>query len=75
MPPLFSAGYSPITAAGTPTQIQHVARLLASQLTRAGVGPGVEQSKEEEVLEILIMIKNIDYAMILTCAKMFRFPR
>ncbi|XP_071524729.1 symplekin isoform X1 [Panulirus ornatus] len=49
MPPLFSAGYSPITAAGTPTQIQHVARLLASQLTRAGVGPGVEQTKEEEV--------------------------
>ncbi|ROT70452.1 symplekin isoform X2 [Penaeus vannamei] len=48
MPPLFSAGYSPITAAGTSPQIQHVGRLIASQLTAAGVGPGVEQAKEEE---------------------------
>lgn len=50
MPPLFSAGYSPITAAGTTPQIQHVGRLIASQLTAAGVGPGVEQAKEEEVI-------------------------
>lgn len=49
MPALFSVGYSPITAAGTPTQIQHVARLIASQLTAAGVGPGVEQTEEDEV--------------------------
>ncbi|XP_042890478.1 symplekin-like isoform X2 [Penaeus japonicus] len=48
MPPLFSAGYSPITAAGTSPQIQHVGRLISSQLTAAGVGPGVEQAKEEE---------------------------
>lgn len=49
MPALFSAGYSPITAAGTQAQIQHVARLLSSQLTAGGVGPGVEQVKEDEV--------------------------
>ena len=49
MPALFSAGYSPITAAGTQTQIQHVARLLSSQLTAGGVGPGVEQVKDDEV--------------------------
>lgn len=49
MPPLFSAGYSPITAAGTQAQIQHVARLLSSQLTAGGVGPGVEQVQDEEM--------------------------
>lgn len=49
MPALFSAGYSPITAAGTQAQIQHVARLLSSQLTAAGVGPGAEQVKDDEV--------------------------
>lgn len=49
MPALFSAGYSPITAAGTQAQIQHVARLLSSQLTAAGVGPGAEQVKDDEM--------------------------
>lgn len=49
MPPLFSAAYTPITAAGSHSQIQHMARLLASQLTAAGLGPGAEQVKEDEV--------------------------
>lgn len=57
MPALFSAGYSPITAAGTQAQIQHVARLLSSQLTAAGVGPGAEQVKDDEVG--LLHIQNI----------------
>ncbi|KAK4296500.1 hypothetical protein Pmani_031010 [Petrolisthes manimaculis] len=48
MPAVFSAGYSPITAAGTTKQIQHVARLLSSQLTAAGVGPGAEQQAQQQ---------------------------
>ncbi|KAG0711695.1 Symplekin [Chionoecetes opilio] len=51
MPALFSAGYSPITAAGTQTQIQHVARLLSSQLTAVGQGPGAEQVPDDEQMK------------------------
>ena len=40
MPPLFSATYTPIAAAGTQGQIKHVARLLATQLNSVGLGPG-----------------------------------
>ena len=38
MPPHFSSSYTPIAAAGTEGQIHHVARLLAAQLTAAGLG-------------------------------------
>ncbi|KAF6211989.1 hypothetical protein GE061_012506 [Apolygus lucorum] len=40
MPPVFSATYTPIAAAGTQGQIKHVARLLATQLNAVGLGPG-----------------------------------
>lgn len=43
MPSHFASTYTPIAEAGTPSQIRHVARLLAAQMTNAGVGPGVEQ--------------------------------
>ena len=43
MPPHFSSTYTPVSEAGTPKQIRHVARLLASQMTNAGIGPGVDQ--------------------------------
>lgn len=43
MPPHFSATYTPVSEAGTPKQIRHVARLLASQMTNVGIGPGVDQ--------------------------------
>jgi len=39
MPNTFSSTYTPIAAAGTPGQIKHVARLLATQLAAAGFGP------------------------------------
>ena len=42
LPPQFTASYTPVTAAGTSSQIDHVARLLSAQLTAAGVGPGIE---------------------------------
>ncbi|RWS26334.1 symplekin-like protein [Leptotrombidium deliense] len=38
MPAHFLASYTPIAAAGTPSQIKHLARLLSTQLTSAGLG-------------------------------------
>ena len=43
MPPSFSATYTPIAAAGTDAQKQHLSRLLAQQLTVAGLGKGVHE--------------------------------
>lgn len=48
MPPHFSATYTPIAAAGTKGQIRHVARLMATQLTAANLGPGVKLSKKSQ---------------------------
>jgi len=50
MPPHFSAMYTPIAAAGTQGQIRHVARLLATQLTAVGLGPGARQAKKLQVI-------------------------
>ncbi|XP_037069858.1 symplekin-like [Pollicipes pollicipes] len=48
-PALFSNTFTPISAAGTSSQIQHVARLLAAQLTHAGIGPGVEATRNQGI--------------------------
>jgi hypothetical protein len=60
MPASFQATYTPIAAAGTPAQIEHLARLLGAQLTAAGYGKGYElmrsqqvKSKHEKVTSIL----------------------
>lgn len=37
MPPHFVSAYTPIAAAGTPAQKRHVSRLLAAQLSGAGL--------------------------------------
>ena len=61
MPPIFAASYSPVTAAGTPSQIDHVARLLAAQLTNAGVGPGVEDiSASQSVIAPVVQEKPME---------------
>lgn len=44
MPPHFPSIYTPISDAGTQGQIRHVARLMASQMTNAGIGPGVAEA-------------------------------
>lgn len=49
MPSLFSSAYTPIAAAGTPAQIRHVSRLLATQLHLAGLGPGALLQSETQV--------------------------
>jgi len=48
MPPHFNNTYTPIAAAGTEGQVRHVSRLLATQLTSAGLGPGVRQVEERQ---------------------------
>jgi symplekin len=49
MPASFQATYTPIAAAGTPAQIEHLARLLGAQLTAAGYGKGYELMKSQQV--------------------------
>lgn len=44
MPPHFSTVYSPITDPGSQNQIQRVARLISTQMTAAGIGPGTEKT-------------------------------
>ncbi|CAF0762345.1 unnamed protein product [Rotaria sordida] len=39
IPPSFQSSYTPIVEAGTPIQIEHLARLLCAQLTAAGYQP------------------------------------
>ncbi|XP_063287801.1 symplekin [Pelobates fuscus] len=53
MPASFQSTYTPVESAGTDAQIRHLARLMATQMTSAGIGPGVEQVKETpaEVVE------------------------
>ena len=47
LPAHFQATYTPIAAAGTETQISHMARLLATQLTMAGMGKGVAEVQRQ----------------------------
>lgn len=44
MPPHFTSVYSPIADPASQNQIQRVARLLSTQLTAAGIGPGAEKT-------------------------------
>lgn len=56
MPPLFAAIYTPIAAAGTQGQIKHVARLLATQLNAAGLGPGAALAKSAPIVSLIIIL-------------------
>ncbi|KAM4020271.1 symplekin [Anomaloglossus baeobatrachus] len=49
MPASFQSTYTPVESAGTDAQIRHLARLMATQMTAAGIGPGVEKLKEAPV--------------------------
>lgn len=40
MPASFQATYTPVESAGTDAQIKHLARLMATQMTAAKIGPG-----------------------------------
>lgn len=43
MPAQFQSSYTPIAVAGTDAQIKHLSRLIATQLTAAGLGVGVSE--------------------------------
>ncbi|XP_069686905.1 symplekin isoform X1 [Periplaneta americana] len=60
MPAHFSAMYTPIAAAGTQGQIKHVARLIATQLTAVGLGPGAKQAKKLQVIPKATSIDDED---------------
>lgn len=55
MPAHFQATYTPIAAAGTDGQVSHMARLLATQLTMAGMGKGVAEVQREVTHDKKIM--------------------
>ncbi|KAK7938807.1 hypothetical protein WMY93_002133 [Mugilogobius chulae] len=48
MPASFQSTYTPVESAGTDAQIKHLARLLSTQMTAAGIGPGLEQAKNKD---------------------------
>ncbi|CAF4012330.1 unnamed protein product, partial [Adineta steineri] len=51
MPASFQGTYTPTAAAGTPAQIEHLARLLGAQLTAAGYGIGYELMKSQQQIK------------------------
>lgn len=51
MPAQFQSTYTPIAAAGTQAQISHIARLLATQLTMAGMGKGLGELQMQALKE------------------------
>ena len=59
MPASFQATYTPIAAAGTPAQIEHLARLLGAQLTAAGYGKGYRLMRSQQVNEKFHTALNI----------------
>ena len=53
MPSHFQETFTPIAAAGSPAQAEHLARLMATQMTNAGIGVGVETAKEIAAAEAI----------------------
>uniref|UniRef100_A0A8D3DVZ3 Symplekin/Pta1 N-terminal domain-containing protein n=1 Tax=Scophthalmus maximus TaxID=52904 RepID=A0A8D3DVZ3_SCOMX len=58
MPASFQATYTPVESAGTDAQIKHLARLMATQMTAAGIGPGGSQrpAPSDAQNEVLILM-------------------
>ncbi|VDK35642.1 unnamed protein product [Gongylonema pulchrum] len=48
MPAAFQSSYTPIAAAGTESQIRHLSRMIATQLTNQELGPGVDKIRLEK---------------------------
>eukprot|EP00794_Sanderia_malayensis_P020260 gene20260-22245_t len=46
MPSNFQETFTPIAAAGGTAQVAHLARLLATQMTNEGIGPGIDHVKQ-----------------------------
>uniref|UniRef100_A0A8B9JXY4 Symplekin n=1 Tax=Astyanax mexicanus TaxID=7994 RepID=A0A8B9JXY4_ASTMX len=63
MPASFQATYTPVESAGTDAQIKHLARLMATQMTAAGLGPEqfshCEASMEESSSKDPLIIRKV----------------
>lgn len=53
MPSHFQETFTPIAAAGSATQAEHLGRLMATQMTNAGIGVGVDTAKEIAAAEAI----------------------
>jgi len=57
MPSHFQETFTPIAAAGSTTQAEHLGRLMATQMTNAGIGVGVETAKEIAAAEAIAEVE------------------
>uniref|UniRef100_A0A672FC54 Symplekin n=1 Tax=Salarias fasciatus TaxID=181472 RepID=A0A672FC54_SALFA len=57
MPASFQATYTPVESAGTDAQIKHLARLMATQMTAAGIGPEDDADDDSGTKDLLIKRK------------------
>lgn len=60
MPASFQATYTPVESAGTDAQIRHLARLMATQMTAAGIGPGTLEINGKEKQNRKCKCKSLD---------------
>ncbi|EFO27641.2 symplekin [Loa loa] len=65
MPAAFQSSYTPIAAAGTESQIRHLSRMIATQLTSMELGPGVEKIRTERQQFIARQTGRMEGAVIL----------
>ena len=59
MPSTFQETFTPIAAAGGAAQVNHLARLLATQMTNAGIGPGIDHIKKVKITKFLSYYENL----------------
>ena len=58
MPSQFQETFTPIAAAGSSLQAEHLGRLMATQMTNAGIGVGIERAKEvEKMLSLFFFLR------------------
>lgn len=58
MPASFQATYTPVESAGTEAQIKHLARLMATQMTAAGLGPGERGRADASPITLLFLLRG-----------------
>ena len=51
MPAQFQETFTPIAAAGGKAQVDHLGRLMATQMTNAGIGVGIKRAKEVKLVQ------------------------
>lgn len=73
MPAAFQSSYTPIAAAGTESQIRHLSRMIATQLTNMELGPGIEKIRAENQQYIARQAAKMEGAVI-PSAPLHQFP-